>query len=83
MAVELLTFLVGVMLLAGCTYAGFLFGRDAAERHAGETIANLRRQVVAYRARQDRLESRNAQLAAALHYAQPPNTAVPEWMRDA
>jgi hypothetical protein len=40
---EIVQFLVGVGLLAGSLGIGFVAGRDAAERKAAYTIANLRK----------------------------------------
>ena len=39
---DFLTFLVGVGVLSGCVAAGYIAGRDAAERKSAATIAHLR-----------------------------------------
>lgn len=39
---DLITFVVGAGILSGCVAAGYIAGRDAAERRAAATIAHLR-----------------------------------------
>lgn len=78
---ELVTFLVGVGILAGSTYAGYLFGRDRAESKASETIANLRRSNMVLRGQRDRAVENNSRLARALRIADPIPPEAPEWMR--
>lgn len=77
---EIVTFMVGVMLLAGVGYAGFLIGRESAESRASNTVANLRRANMSLRARCDRLEERNARLAGALSTVMPKDPELPEWL---
>lgn len=81
MALELITGLVGVGILAGCTYAGFLYGQDRAETRCHNTIANLRRANMGLRARVDRVEERNVRLSRALGDYVPPKVDLPEWMK--
>ena len=70
----------GFMLAAG--YAGFLVGRDAAMRQAGETIANLRRRCMGLTAQRDRLLDQNGRMARTLGITRPVDPAPPAWMSD-
>jgi hypothetical protein len=76
----LVSALVGVGLLFGVGYAGYLAGREKAESRAHNTIANLRRANAALRHRVDRLEERNARQARALGIGHTPPVPLPEWM---
>lgn len=78
---EILTLSIGMAMLVGTGYAGYLGGRDAAERKAGETIANLRRRCLVLNAQRDRLLESNARLSRSLGLtANPPR--LPMWMDD-
>lgn len=77
---EIVTALIGVALLAGVGYAGFLMGREQAEQRAHNTVANLRRANMALRHRLDRAEERNARQARALGTYEPAPVQLPEWM---
>jgi cell division protein FtsB len=76
----LVSALVGVGLLFGVGYAGYLAGRETAESRAHNTIANLRRANAALRRRVDRLEEQNYRQARQLGSAVPKPVALPEWM---
>lgn len=78
---ELATFLIGSLILAGCVWAGFLAGRDSAERAAAKTVADLRRANLALRQQRDRAVENNARLARALRLTDPLPPETPEWMR--
>jgi hypothetical protein len=77
---ELVTFLVGVIIIASFTYAGFLVGRDRGESKAAETVANLRRHNMVLRGQRDRAVENNSRLARALRLHDPVDPPAPEWM---
>lgn len=72
---------VGVVVLLAVGYAGYLGGRDAAERKASETISNLRRQVSILRAQRDRAVENNSRLARTLGLHRVEEPDVPDWMQ--
>ena len=78
---EFVTVVVGAMLVAGCTYAGFLVGRERSEAVCHNTIANLRRANAGLRARVERLQEANTRMANALGDARPRDPDAPRWMK--
>lgn len=81
MAVEILTFAIGVSFVALAAWAGFMAGREAAERQAFYTIANLRRTLSSQRIELDRAAERNRQLMRHVNTARQVDVEVPEWMQ--
>lgn len=63
---EIISVVIVGAFMAGCVYAGFLGGRDASERKAAETVANLRRRLMVVTSQRDRAVENNARLARAL-----------------
>lgn len=78
---ELVIALVGACLFIGVGYAGFLAGRDSAERRAFETVSNLRADLTRERLASERLREHNRMLFDRLERAQPTRREVPQWMR--
>ena len=78
--VEFVGIVIGVGFVLAIGYAGYLGGRDAAERKASETIATLRRTVIGLRQERDTLRERNTQLAAALYLRRNIEPEAPSWM---
>lgn len=78
---ELLIFLIGAGILLVVGYAGFLGGRDAAERQAYATIAALRSDLSKARLESERLREHNRMLAQRIDRANVIVPEVPEWLR--
>lgn len=77
---EALTILVGgaVLLLVG--YAGYLVGKNAGERRAYATVADLRQRLSAARLEREALVERERRLTERLRAANLP-IRTPEWLR--
>lgn len=73
--------LAAVAVLFAVGYAGYLGGRDAAERKASETVSNLRRQVSILRGQRDRAVENNARLARTLGLQRVQEPELPEWLQ--
>jgi hypothetical protein len=74
--------LIAGAILVSVGYAGFLAGRDSAEREAGRTIADLRRRCMALRSQRDRALEASARNARILGTLPPVVIPEPSWMRD-
>ena len=70
---------VGV-LAALMLYAGFLAGKNAGERRAYATVADLRQRLAAGRLERESLIERNRRLTQRLEAANLP-VSTPGWMR--
>jgi len=81
-AAEAVGYVLGLGLVVAVGYGGFLAGRDAAERKAAETIANLRRHSMILRAQRDQANERAARQARALGVFAPPPVVEPDWMSE-
>jgi len=73
---------VGGCVLFAVGGAGFLAGRDAAERKAGMTIANLRRRCMALTSQRDRAQEQANRYARVLNILPPVEVREPSWMDD-
>lgn len=78
---EFLTFVIGILMLAAAGVAGYLGGRDAAERKAAQTIADLRRAAMVLRSQRDRAVENNSRLARLVAAQTPRHPDTPEWMK--
>lgn len=81
MMTELVTFIVGAIVVAAVGIGGYLGGRDAAERKAAETIGNLRRRCAVVTSQRDRAVESNSRMARTLGLTTPKPPEVPEWMQ--
>lgn len=77
---ELVSGVVGIAFLIGVGYAGYMGGRDAAERKASETIANLRRRCAILTSQRDRAVEANSRMARTLGLHRNPEPPTPDWM---
>lgn len=77
---ELVSGLLGIGFLMGVGYAGYVGGRDAAERKAAETIANLRRRCAIVTNQRDRAVEANGRMARTLGLHGNPEPPTPDWM---
>ena len=81
MVAELVMFVVGSAIALGIGYAGFLGGRDSAERQSYATVSTLRAELARERLTSDRLREHNRMLSDRLDRAHLPRTGVPTWMQ--
>ena len=80
MITEIVSVVVGGCVLFAVGGAGFLAGRDAAERKAGMTIANLRLRCMALTSQRDRAQETANRYARILGTVPPVVVREPSWM---